>query len=1010
MTKKEQKSIGKYDIIKTLGKGGMGIVYLCKDPELNRQVAVKILHKTKSKNSPREIRFLREAYTTAQLQHPGIPPVYTIDKLDNDKYYYVMKPIEGKSLREIMDSLRDEPDKFAEKHDILSLVEILRDVCQTIHYAHIKGYIHRDLKPSNIFVGNYGEVYVIDWGLTKAIKDINTFIKMPDSVNKLISVKSLTAEDTVSTDSIKGEENNETVTLASDTDSSNTLTLSGDVVGTIAYMPPEQAEGDISELSKQSDIYAIGVILYEMLTLELPISGMPFSDIVNSKRDANFERPEVKSPYRNIPPELSVIAMQALSPNPDDRFKTAHDLNRALEQWIEGKPRYRQVSKGPNEDAEYQVYPSRSAKLWHFEKDTVNTLKKDPKKESTVMFKREFHGDIKLAMDVIAYPKEIDSNEISEIGILINASEPDKKQGVIDSYSIHLGASSNTRAYLAKNDAEVASNEYVSLVPRQRYKLTIESTAREVRVFLDRQIILFFRDNAHLTGAKAGFIHKGEGINYSQIRTMVRGLPLITDTIDIPEALMNEKCYEAAMKKFMTIASSHSNRFAGAWARYRAGMAAYYISNKKIDAYRIWRNLKKTPFPAFEDMGKAVIELERNNDKTAARLFREIVEKQSGYFYLDPIADIVFGQAQKYLRSPLKSKKDWECIDRWTRLALILGKKIENKKAMTPSIMWRWLFIALSDYPENLKSCVLFLRKNFGKGQGAFAEALTCIEPLLNILKRSIRVSEQGFMIDKLMRLILSYDDHLGNLETLARFYLQSGNEDVAEKISLYICNICTKNKYDLPPMPIVYISIIAWLKKDWHMAERYFKLMIKHSMEWAQSDGKLLLGLEMYRKGKADKANAVWSEVKEDPVAISFNRHMVAKGMLEELPFDPVAAQIPNRSDHRLLYALFIGFKNYIDWIQTGEEEYKTIAVDLFLKAKSLLRPSYDIYSTAESFIKIPLQNMDSFDEEKWQTKSVKLTKAEISWLERLTKAAEKDEFNLTRRTTTNSGKKGSR
>lgn len=996
------KKIGKYTVQKTLGKGGMGVVYLCHDPDLDRKVAVKLLNKSPGIASPRQLRFLREAYTTAKLQHPGIPPVYSIHKTESNQYYYTMMPIEGQSLSDILLLLKENPDKHSEEYDLFRLVEILRDICQTIHYAHINGYMHRDLKPSNIFVGNYGEVYVIDWGLTKAIKDIKEPVqKQTPNKKKMVDIVSF--DDTVSNDSNSSE--TEEIISENDTDTDSTLTLSGDIVGTIAYMPPEQAEGEIDELSTQTDIYALGVILYEMLTLELPVTGVPLSEIVQLKKTAGFDRPEVRSPYRSIPHELSAIAMQALSPNQEDRFKTARELNRALERWLEGKPQYRTVFKNNVSEEDYTAYPKRSLKCWNFENNAIKTLVSSKDENDIILLDKDFHGDVKITLDVIVYPVE---DEVSEIGILINATEPEWRQKMIDAYSVHLGASGNTRAYLAKNDSEIASNEYISIVPRQRYRITIESTSKDITVFLDKQIILFFKENVSLSGPRVGFIHKGAGVVFSNIRVMVRGLPLRTASLEIPEALMDEKCYEAAKKRFLNIANSHRNRYEGAWARYRAGIAAYYATHKKNEAYNIWNAMKKGPFPVFADMGKAVIELENKCEKEAADIFKEIIENDSQYFYLEAISDIVFNQAQKYLRTPPKSQKDWSSIDRWTRLALMLGKNLESKKPMTPSIMWRWLYIALSEYPENLKSCVIFLRKVFGKGQGAFAEVLTCIDPLLSVLKRSLKISEHGFMIDKLMRLILSYDDHLGNLETLARFYMQSGNEDVAEKISGYICNVCKKNEYEYPPMPIVYIAILSWLKEEWAEAEEYFNLMISESKDWAVSDGKLLLGLEMYRAGKQKTALELWNDIKNDPSAISYNRHYIAQGLLEELPFDPVEADVPNRSDHRLLYCLLLSYKFIIDWKNTGKEKYRDIAIELMLKAKALIRPSHDIYSSAFSFIKIPLSRL-SCDVKFKNGRKHKLSKDEVKWLAELTKAAAKDDFNISRRTTTNSGKKRS-
>ncbi|MHC4885389.1 MAG: serine/threonine protein kinase [Planctomycetota bacterium] len=329
-------TIGHYEVIRVLGKGGMGTVYLCNDPLLDRSVAIKMLNNKDHQESEttRRLRFIREAMITAQLQHPGIPPVYAISPMESQDAYYVMKPIEGRSLQEILDLLRDNEDGsgLSDEYDLFRMVEIFRDVCNTIRYAHTKGFLHRDIKPSNIFAGDWGGVYVIDWGLAKSIKSGRGSEKSgEDSRSNKTEEKS---EDTAKpNDGAKGKRDtvdlsaisvtDETVTQEynakgqegspdlPDTpfDSRSELTMEGDVLGTIAYMPPEQAEGSVDELGRQADIYALGVILYEILTHELPVSGRTLKDVVDQKTRGEIEPPELRAPQKDIPPELSAITM-----------------------------------------------------------------------------------------------------------------------------------------------------------------------------------------------------------------------------------------------------------------------------------------------------------------------------------------------------------------------------------------------------------------------------------------------------------------------------------------------------------------------------------------------------------------------------------------------------------------------------------------------------------------------------------------------------------------------------
>ena len=148
---------------------------------------------------------------------------------------------------------------------------------------------------------------------------------------------------------------------------------------------------------------------------------------------------------------------------------------------------------------------------------------------------------------------------------------------------------------------------------------------------------------------------------------------------------------------------------------------------------------------------------------------------------------------------------------------------------------------------------------------------------------------------------------------------------------------------------------------------------------------------------GELKEAEACWRTVVDDAVSVSFNRHLVAKGLLGELPADPVKAEVPNRSDHRLLYCLFLGFRYFVDWKRTGEEGVRKTATGLLRKALRLQRPSYDIYSATESFARIPLTAMGH--ELAPPPEPEPLSRAEEDWLDKLTMAASEEEPNEVRR-----------
>ncbi len=993
--KKSIAFIDRYKTIRVLGQGGMGTVYLCHDPDLEREVAIKLMaaDKRHGLDNARLARFHREALTTARLQHPAIPPVYAVGRTADDLYYYVMKPIDGRPLREILALLREGEPATKNDFDLFRLVSILHDVCQAIHYAHCNNFIHRDLKPSNIFVGDYGEVYVIDWGLSKNFKAYSDSSGKSLSIGKTAAGVDLAAEISTKDSTITQSVHRVHVSGLKDStvDTENTLTIDGDILGTIAYMPPEQAAGRVRELGPGADIYALGVILYEILTCELPVSGTDLANIIKTKSSGDFLPPERRNPGREIPPELAAITMQAMSPNPANRFKSALEFARSLQVWLEGKSRFHTSLTGVPAPERMLHYPKSGKNAWKVEKESISSISAKTKGNCYMLFNREIIGDVRFSLHIIANPLTGDNN-ISEFGLVLHAALPDTGawHGYLDCCSVHFGASNNTRAFIAINESEVVSNEYVALEPRRRYRISVERVRDQIRVMLNRQIILHHVDRNPQSGLHFGLLHRGPGIEYTDIRIQERGLPTTTAAIDVPEALMAEGCYEAARKRFMAIARAHKERYAGAFARYRAGIALHHMGRKRREIMKTWAPLLKGPYAVLEYLGRAKLELEYGHEPKAAGIITAMLESDSDIPHLDPVADFVFERAQHHLRKTGKSQRTWRIINAWARLALILGQRLESKRTMTPSILWRWLLLAITRYPRQLPGCLRFLKETFGRGQGAFAEILTTINPLMTILRRSAGMSEHAYLMDKVMRLILSYDDNLGNLETLARFYLHAGHEEVALRISRHIFSLCLRHDFEIPPMPIAYMACREWLCGDCRKARKLFRFMLERSGEWAVADGLLLLGLDLFAHQKYEAARRCWTSVEGDANAITFNRHIVAKGLLGKLPADPEAAKVPQRSDHRLLYCLFVGYRHFLEWRHSDSADAQETAISLLQEASSLIRPSYDIYSATDTFSRIPLEIMGYKLPERPSTEP--LTKEEQSWLDDLAAAAEKE------------------
>ncbi len=240
---------GRFRLGQELARGGMGVVYCACDESLGRDVAVKVLHERYSVDSLVGQRFVDEARITGQLQHPGIPPVFEVGRLDDGRPYLAMKLIKGRTLAEL---LKERPEPANERGRFLAIFD---QICQAVAYAHSKHVLHRDLKPANVMVGAFGEVQVMDWGLAKLLSTFGA------------AAYELTATQTTCETRIVSVREADSGTLA------------GSVLGTPAYMAPEQAGGELDRLDERADVFGLGGILCAILTGQPPYTGKSGDEI-----------------------------------------------------------------------------------------------------------------------------------------------------------------------------------------------------------------------------------------------------------------------------------------------------------------------------------------------------------------------------------------------------------------------------------------------------------------------------------------------------------------------------------------------------------------------------------------------------------------------------------------------------------------------------------------------------------------------------------------------------------
>ncbi len=300
------ETIGDYRVLAQVGHGGMGIVLRGHDSRLGRDVALKILKPRYASDPAIVSRFVEEARIGARLQHPGIVPVHQLGTDDRGEPFFTMKLVDGRSLAAL---LADRASLDAERQKLL---DVFLKTCQAVAFAHSRGIVHRDLKPANVMVGSFGEVHLVDWGLAKVL-----------SADELPS-PSRSQDESASNLAFKA------LRLGTPPVSS----LAGEVLGTLAYMAPEQARGEGDGVDARADVFSLGGILCEILTGLPPYSGMTRAQVRECAAKAELGPALQRLQLDTVDAQLASIARRCLAADSAARPRDAGELARAMEDWF----------------------------------------------------------------------------------------------------------------------------------------------------------------------------------------------------------------------------------------------------------------------------------------------------------------------------------------------------------------------------------------------------------------------------------------------------------------------------------------------------------------------------------------------------------------------------------------------------------------------------------------------------------------------------------------------------
>jgi len=583
----EEGKIGnRYQILETIGKGGMGEVVLAFDSTCDRRIALKRIRSDLVEHPQVKSRFLNEAHITCQLTHPAIIPIYTINDVPSNSYY-TMPYVEGKTLKEILRKTRQQEKISHNSHhsggSIPALMRTFLTVCQAIAYAHSRGVLHRDLKLENVIVGKYGEVLILDWGLAKYIESSPTEDESLDIEPKHANI-----------------------------------TRAGKTVGTIAYMAPERAFGLPATI--QTDIYSLGVMLYQMLTLRSPFRrGKTIEDFRKKVSQEKLIDPLVLAPYRDIPRMLARIAQKCLAVEPTDRYQSVDDLIHDLENYIEGRSEWfpaAQLDIKEKQDWEFQenILIAQHMAVTHAaeEAEWVNLM----------ISKASFTGNTKLETEVCLHDKG------HGIGFLLSIPESSERGSLTSGYCLWIGSDINRSTKLMRSNVEVVDAPDIYLKRHEWARIRIEKVEQSLHLYINDTLQLSYIAHLPLIGTHIGLLSRDADFTIQPLQVFVGSLNIMVNCLAVPDAFLAHEDFPQALSEYRRIAYTFPDWPEGREALFRAGLT--YIEQAKKSSNKIelldkaleeFEKLHETPGAPLEYLGKAIVYQTLNEETEEIKCF-----------------------------------------------------------------------------------------------------------------------------------------------------------------------------------------------------------------------------------------------------------------------------------------------------------------------------------------------------------------------------------------------------
>jgi serine/threonine-protein kinase len=606
-----QFSVGPYQILKKIGQGGMGEVFIAYDTTCGRRIALKRIRSDLLAHKQMHNRFLKEARVTSQLTHPAIIPIYAIHD-ENDLVYYTMPYVEGDTLKQILRSARTREKQGVlqgETSDsvegtIPSLIRIFLNICQAVGYAHSKGVLHRDLKPENVIVGKYGEVLILDWGLAKLINKQRT--------------EELNENEGISDPNEKNKSRG-----------MHALTNLGKVVGTISYMAPERAMGSIATV--QGDIYSLGVILYQILTLRYPFHRKGLKEFRQTMNLEVIQEPSIIAPHRDVPRVLAQMAMRCLATDPALRYQKVDTLLHDLESYVEGRAEWSlaaELSIDKKTDWEFQENVLIAEHMAITRGMDVSDW------VSLMISKVSFDENIKIEVDIKFGEKA------HGLGFLLGVPEAAEREHLNDGYTLWLSSDIHPATKLLRSTIEVFHSPDVTIKRHEWHRVRIEKTDRHIHLYLDGQLQFSYLGLLPIVGTHIGILSRDTDFAMSSIKVYAGGQNITVNCLAVPDAFLAHKDYNTALSEYRRIGYSFTGRAEGREALFRAGITLLEQAKTEKgavrealyeEAFTEFEKLHGTPGAPFEYLGKALTYQALNEQEEELKCYKLALRRYAGH-------------------------------------------------------------------------------------------------------------------------------------------------------------------------------------------------------------------------------------------------------------------------------------------------------------------------------------------------------------------------------------------